>query len=103
MGLNYPGAVCLIWPGTFGDSPKLNKARAKKGHLPLYDYHVLAIKTEHQTSRTDNTLGGNHASPRFHWRRGHIRKLPSGKNTWVRSCAVGQTDMGIIEKDYVVT
>ena len=84
-------------------SPKLNKARAKKGHLPLYDYHVLVVKTDQHNPRTDNTLGGNHASPRFHWRRGHIRKLPTGKNTWVRSCAVGQTEMGIIEKDYVVT
>lgn len=22
VGLNYPGAACLIWPGTFGDRPK---------------------------------------------------------------------------------
>jgi hypothetical protein len=33
--------------------------------------------------------GGTHASPRLHWRRGHVRRLANGKITNVRPTLVG--------------
>lgn len=44
--------------------------------------------------------GGTHASPRLHWRRGHIRHLAQ-RTTWVRPTLVGSSDAGIIAHDYV--
>jgi Protein of unknown function (DUF2786) len=52
--------------------------------------------------RAPVAIGGTHASPRLHWRRGHIRRLPSGECTQVRPCLVGHKSLGQIEKDYVL-
>lgn len=45
-------------------------------------------------------LANGHASPRLHWRRGHIRHLPSGI-TWVRPPLVGDGEHGTVINDYV--
>lgn len=39
---------------------------------------------------------------RYHKVRGHIRRLPSGRNTWVKAHARGYAHKGVIEKDYRV-
>ena len=44
--------------------------------------------------------GRGHASPRLHWRRGHIRHLIE-KTTWVRPTLVGASDNGVVVHDYV--
>jgi hypothetical protein len=44
--------------------------------------------------------GGTHASPRHHFRRGHIRQLPTGALTWVRHCLVGSRESGEVLKTY---
>jgi hypothetical protein len=76
---------------------RLNLARAKKGKHPIpahtevdvrdyvanYASHVPAGKI-HQ--------GGTHASPIPHWRRSHLRTLPSGKRVPVRSSKVNWRD-----------
>ena len=41
-----------------------------------------------------------HASPRLHWRRGHIRRL-GNRTTWVRASLVGKSENGVIVHDYV--
>jgi hypothetical protein len=51
---------------------------------------------------TNKASGGTHASPRVHLRRGHIRRLP-GKNIWVNATIVGNSDLGVVIKDYSVT
>lgn len=87
------------------DNTKYNKTirRGKvKNGLPLYTYKTLHIKTNKPASKSES-LGGTHASPRVHLRRGHIRKLPNGNTTWVQSCVVGTKDNGIVEKDYKVS
>lgn len=48
-------------------------------------------------------LGGTHASPREHTRRGHWRTCKSGKRVWVRSCVCGDPKKGRISKDYRLT
>lgn len=42
---------------------------------------------------------GGHASPRLHWRRGHIRRL-GDRTTWVRASLVGKSENGVIVHDY---
>ena len=78
----------------------INRQRAKKGKAPLiYDWHTVTIETPKQ--KTDG-LGGTHASPRKHQRRGHWRNHPNGKRVWVRDCWVGDATKGSVMKDYMV-
>lgn len=77
----------------------VNKKRIIKGKPPLYTYKTLHIDTSEKET-TKGPGGGTHASPRVHLRRGHIRKLPSGKTIWVQPCVVGKNTDGIVDKDY---
>lgn len=81
-------------------SEKLNKKRAKRGRGRIPDSYVLAITGGEQEIGVGG--GGSHASPRYHFRRGHIRHLSSGKKTWVTSCMVGRSGE-LADKTYRVT
>lgn len=76
---------------------KLNKARAKRGKAPLFSTWTLVL---HGKSSASSSLGGTHASPRVHLRRGHPRQVRPGVWTWVQPCVVGNKDLGVIHKDY---
>lgn len=79
----------------------INQKRAKKGKPPLiYDWHTVKIEPPKQK---ENSMGGTHASPRQHQRRGHWRNHQNGKRIWVRDCLVGDASKGAIFKDYEVT
>lgn len=80
---------------------KLNKKRIKSGKGRIPDNYVLTIRGGEKTVQS-YTEGGTHTSPRYHFRRGHIRHLASGKKTWVSQCMVGREERGIIEKIYRV-
>lgn len=68
---------------------RLNKIRAAKGKLAIGAVsHVYINVGKRQHTPSGNHVG-SHASPRMHWRRGHIRRLPDGKITNVRPCLVG--------------
>lgn len=43
---------------------------------------------------------GEHASPRWHIRRGHWRRLQDGREVFVRECEVGDIARGGVVKDY---
>lgn len=81
-------------------APKFTNAmRAKKGKPPLDGYHLVSI--DYAALKIPGvTRGGTHASPRLHWRRGHIRTLQSGAQVTVRPCLVGDPERGRIEHDY---
>lgn len=79
---------------------KLQKARTKRGKQPLFSYWTLELEMERTESVSG--LGGSHASPRVHIRRGHARRLVSGKYTWVQACVVGNKKAGMIHKDYAL-
>jgi len=79
---------------------KLNKKRVKKGKQPLYSYKTLHIKTDTRTVNKNNQ-GGTHASPRVHFRRGHIRQL-ANNSIWVQPCMVGSKELGMVHKGYRV-
>ena len=76
-----------------------NKMRRARGKMPLFSYKTLTIGKPKRKSRH---LGGTHASPRSHLRRGHYRTSSKGARYWVQPCMVkGETD-GFVHKDYVV-
>lgn len=79
-----------------------NERRIKKGKLPIYETKVLVIDTPQNRAQANPPQGGTHASPRQHLRRGHIRRLPTGRNVWVNSCVVGSGSTGRIDKVYAV-
>jgi hypothetical protein len=66
-----------------------------------FTYHVLKIPTHTRETGREGTAGG-HSSPRFHIRRHHIRKLPTGALTFVRQCFVGDKERGAVQKNYEV-
>lgn len=68
---------------------KLRQARHRKKYgVPLPDlYYVdVAVNRVRYESAGEGTGAGG--SRRTHWRRGHIRRLQSGKRTWVRPTLV---------------
>lgn len=79
---------------------KLQKARAKRGKQPLFSYWTLELDLTRAES--SESLGGTHASPRLHLRRGHARQYAPGKWTWVQPCVVGNNQSGMVHKDYKV-
>lgn len=76
---------------------QLEKSRCHNKNRRFLVYKVLELPN---SSGDQGAATGTHASPRFHYRRGHIRRLASGRNTWVRMCAVGKAANGIVLKDY---
>lgn len=77
----------------------LNQSRARKGKTPFYSYHFLTIPSPATESKASSA---GHSSPRVHLRRGHLRRLSGGRVTWVRNTIVGNPDLGVVEKTYLV-
>ena len=76
-----------------------NRRKIAQGKVPSYDWTTVIIEPSKARSESK---GGTHASPRQHDRRGHLRRLKSGKNVWVKPCKVGNADKGIIWHDYAL-
>jgi hypothetical protein len=76
-----------------------NKRKMQQGKAPTYDWTTVYI--EPAKLRSDSK-GGTHASPRLHDRRGHLRRLTTGKNVWVKACKVGDASKGAIFHDYKI-
>lgn len=76
-----------------------NRRKIAAGKAPIYDWKTVVIEPV-QAARPPQ--GGTHASPRLHDRRGHLRRLRSGKNVWVRACTVGDASKGAVFKDYQI-
>jgi hypothetical protein len=74
-----------------------NKRKIAQGKLPTYDWTTVVVTA---TPPKAEPKGGTHASPRLHDRRGHLRRLRSGKNVWVKPHKVGDATLGTIFHDY---
>lgn len=72
-----------------------------KTKTPSWAYRIVDIDLSKLKDR-NKSLGGSHASPRWHIRRGHWRTLPSGRRVFVKACQVGDRRRGGIVKDYQV-
>jgi len=80
---------------------QLNKKRVKNGKHPLPTYRTLHISDHSGRAKNSDSHGG-HASPKTHWRRGHIRNQPTAKGyikKWIRPTIVGS---GVAPKPEVV-
>lgn len=82
-------------------SPKLNKKRIKNGKVPLVDYTTISLTPINENVKT-NGIQGTHASPRPHWRRGHVRKYKSGRKTWIDPILVNWEGGALPNKIYKI-
>ena len=78
---------------------KLNRARVKRGNLPLYDYHAVKLSRRSRPLPLPPTDGSTRHGVRLHFRRGHWRHLTSHK-VWINWTLVGDPDLGFIDKHY---
>ena len=76
-----------------------NQRKITAGKTPSYDWRTVIIEP---TPPKKVHQGGTHASPRQHDRRGHVRRLQSGKNVWVKPCKVGDASKGAVFHDYLI-
>ena len=82
----------------------LRKARSI-GYKSLPEYKVLDLivpKEEEELVKLSHDLPTGLSGTRYrtHLRRGHIRRLPSGKTTWVSSCVINKEAEHALHKDY---
>lgn len=80
-------------------SPARSSGRRCKSAIPFDDYRIIKIAAT--SSGRPGARGGLHRSPREHLRRGHIRRLSSGKCVWVNATIVAAgKDSGRVFKHY---
>lgn len=84
-------------------SRAVKEKRARLKRDPIVEYHVVRIKPELRKAYQDAAVKAAHASPRFHFRRGHLRTIEAGRRVYVSPCFVGSIENGRIEKHYEVT
>ena len=78
-----------------------SKHRMANGKPPLrYSWQTVVVGGPKSEQR--DGLGGTHASPRAHTRRGHWRNLRTGKRVWIKDCRVGNPALGSVFHDYRV-
>lgn len=80
-----------------------NANRIRRGKRPLFEWETVLVKSTVMDNKT--SLGGTHASPKPHDRRGHQRRYKNGKVVYVRSCTINKDkikDQGFIHHDYRV-
>jgi hypothetical protein len=80
--------------------PALNRQRLKAGKLPLKDFHVLELGGGEAFGGIGGGDGSTAGERRAHLRRGHIRRLPGNRTTWVNSTIV--SGHGFVRKAYSI-
>ena len=94
-------SLCTSSNVKYVDNPIRQKNKVSKRKRHLFEYKTLEIVADREINVNKGT--GTHASPCVHLRRGHIRKLKSGKTVWVQPAVVGDKDKGVKVKDYVIS
>jgi hypothetical protein len=74
-------------------------APLRASHGADTDPRIIYTEISIDPSARAEAAGGTHASPRLHWRRGHIRRL-GNRTTWIRATLVGDAGRGIVVHDY---
>lgn len=112
--LNFPAAyigyltAAMETGGERLERPSLDTELFKERHAARgagsrsINYRVCHVDPDVARRIRGEDKGGTHASPKWHMRIGHVRHLPTGKTTWVKSCEVGDKARGMVIKDYVV-
>lgn len=78
---------------------RIRRPKLARAGVSGWIWHLAEIDLSRIRSISQR-LGGTHASPRWHIRRGHWRTLPDGRRTFVRECEVGDPTRGGVVKDY---
>lgn len=81
--------------------PRTRRRKLERAGVSGWDWTMVSIDRE-QIKLKSPGLGGTHASPRWHIRRGHWRNLADGRRVFVRECQVGDMTRGGVVKDYEV-
>lgn len=82
---------------------KLNRRRKKRNQPELVTHTTVRVAPYRAPlGRSGPREGEDFTPPRYHFRRGHIRRFQNGEKTWVRSCFVGSPTDGSVQHDYVV-
>jgi hypothetical protein len=98
-----PAQGCKIIGAKLRDHHHNAKRRAK-GKRQFFEWTTVEIDLEPRRKEVA-PQGGTHASPKPHDRRGHQRRLRSGKVVYVRSCTINKhkiKEEGFIHHDYQV-
>jgi hypothetical protein len=77
--------------------PAVNARRRRQGKLALYEVRRLVVRIGEQVHAIGAPVGDRNG-PREHLRRGHVRRLPDGRRTWVQACVVGSRALGVVRK-----
>jgi hypothetical protein len=81
---------------------RLNKARSRKGRVPIRESRIIKIKTHARASQ--ERAAREFSSPRMHWRRGHFRRVREDLIVPVAPTIVGARDGAIVQpKTYEVS
>jgi hypothetical protein len=76
----------------------LNQRRKRQRKQPLRAHHIL--KPAPRKTEAAGSMGGTHASPRLHLRRGHYRQYANGIKRWIKPSWVGDKARGVLTKTY---
>lgn len=81
-----------------------NPVSGRKIAFPSDSYHVLTVSSEVPAPSAGTARQPvEHRSPREHLRRGHYRRLASGREVWINSMTIGAgSSSGKVSKDYVL-
>jgi|TARA_Y100000310_G_scaffold337127_1_gene423388 hypothetical protein len=82
---------------------KLNRRRRQRNQPELVVHTTVKISPYRAPlGHSGPREGGDFTPPRYHFRRGHVRRFQNGEKTWVRPCFVGDPENGCVQHDYVV-
>ncbi|MBX9877677.1 MAG: hypothetical protein K2Y22_04395 [Candidatus Obscuribacterales bacterium] len=91
----------LLVPIDVIPSERLNKARQRRGKLPLVSHKLLRLRLDVQNDRSNGSSCSNRDSRRLHLVRGHFKARKSGLYWW-SPFVRGSKELGLVTKDYLV-
>lgn len=100
--LSYAAIQLLTYENTCTYTPPSNKLFFKKmSTTERASYVEYTLDLTKKLPKNKRVLGGTHASPREHVRRGHWRRTRSGERRWIGPVVVNEgSKVGKIEKEY---
>lgn len=81
--------------------PRTRRRKLERAGVTGWTWSMVSVDPA-QIQPKPTGLGGTHATPRWHIRRGHWRNLAGGRRVFVRECQVGDMARGGVVKDYEV-
>ena len=70
---------------------------------PSFEHKTLKLDMYGNNEGEGSNAGGRSSGTAFHTVRKHIRRLPNGRNTFVKAHFRGSKDVGMVSKDYELT